>query len=125
MWILLLFATLMAAFGGWMLLWPLRFAAAVQRFSEQSWFHRFEVASRMALALLFSGLAYWQPEQWLFALRALILWLGTLFLILVGPAKHRQMASRIAAWGPAFRWLGLVVLLVAAALISYAVNDMF
>lgn len=120
MWILLLFATLMAAFGCWMLLWPLRFAAAVQRFSEQPWFHRFEVGSRLVLALLFSGLAYEQPEHWLFWLLALLLWLATLFLIWLGPDKHRQIAQQMAAWGPAFRWLGLAALLVVAALLSYA-----
>lgn len=124
MWILLLFASLMAGFGLWMLCWPQRFAAAVQRFSEQSWFHRFEVGSRLVLALLFTGLAYEQPEHWLFWLLALVLWLATLFLIWLGPAKHRQMASRIAVWGLAFRWLGSLALLVAAALIHYALNAM-
>lgn len=125
MWILLLFASLMAGFGLWMLCWPLRFAAAVQRFSEQSWFHRFELASRLALALLFSGLAYVQPEQWLFKLLALVLWLACGFLIWVGPARHRQIAQLIALWGPAFRWLGLVALLVAATLLAYAFHASF
>lgn len=56
--LLILFGLGMFTFGGVMLFKPMAFANGILEFSKKSWFHSFEITSRLIVGLLF----IWQSK---------------------------------------------------------------
>ncbi len=115
--LLAVFGISMFALGSVMLLRPLKFAQGVSAFSEKSWFHVFEVASRFILGLIFFGQATFSSFPLLHLLLGATLGFTSIFLVIIGPAKHRQFAKQTSNLGNWFRPIGLFAIVIASLLI--------
>ncbi|OHU85334.1 MULTISPECIES: hypothetical protein [Pseudoalteromonas] len=115
--ILALFGLGMFALGGIMLVKPIAFANGISEFSSKSWFHNFEIASRLIVGLLFIWQSKYSAYPVLFLVLgiilcfvSIILCFVSIFLVLVGSKQHKRFAiltSKIGVW---FRPLGVFAL---------------
>ncbi len=119
--LLTLFGIGMLGIGLFAVVRPQQFAHGIVQFSEQAWFHYFEIGSRFILGVLFLALSQTTPYTTLFYVLGGILCGVAVFLILIGPSRHKRFARLTAEIGESFRVLGLVAIICGAALVYVGV----
>jgi len=115
--IISLFGLGMLGFGFFMMLKPLAFAAGIERFSQKSWFHIFEISSRAIVGLLFIYFADQAPYPKTVFIIGVILCFVSVFLLVLGEERHRRFAKITVAIGKHFRYLGVIAIVCGVALI--------
>jgi predicted lysophospholipase L1 biosynthesis ABC-type transport system permease subunit len=107
----------MLALGSIMFVNPIAFAKGISAFSSKSWFHTFEIVSRLAVGLLLIWQSTHSSYPVLFLVLGLILCFVSIFLVVLGPNKHKRFArltSRIGIW---FRPVGIFAVSMGGVLI--------
>jgi hypothetical protein len=117
MYLLLIFGIGMVGFGGVMVAKPLRFSSGIEQFSKWPWFHVFETISRAIFGILFLLVAGSTPYPAFVTFLGGILCFVSVFLIIIGPIRHKRIAVLASTIGENFRALGLVAILCGAGLI--------
>ena len=107
----------MLGFGYLMIAKPLQFSRGIVQFSEKRWFHAFEIASRGILGILFLILASKTSYPTVVAFIGGVLCFVSVFLIVIGPSRHRKFALLTSGLGKNFRFLGLVAVGCGFALV--------
>jgi sulfite exporter TauE/SafE len=102
----------MISFGLFMIIRPQQFADGVSHFSEQTWFHAFEISSRLTAGAVFIALAFFNDFSSLLFFFGLLFCFVGLFLIWMGPSKHRKFAIIASKIGRHFRPLGYIAVLI-------------
>lgn len=117
MYILLIFGIGMIGIGCFMVGKPMQFSIGIVQFSEKPWFHMLEIVSRgifgALLLLVADSTAYSTFVAYLGGLLCFV----CLFLIMIGPTRHRQIALLTSGIGKNFRSLGLVAVASGTGLI--------
>lgn len=112
----------MCCLGVIMVIRPRSFAHGVRAFSRKSWFHQFEITSRLVLgatALLIAEDS--QYPRLLFGLGGLLCFVS-LLLILIGSRRHIQFAQLSAKIGMGFRPIGIVAIACGATLCYFSLR---
>ena len=107
----------MLGFGCFMVCKPLQFSKGIARFSEKPWFHIFEILSRALLGILFLLVADSTPYPTFITILGTVLCFVSVFLIIIGPIRHKRFALLTSNIGKNFRAIGLVALACGAGLI--------
>lgn len=104
-----------------MLFNPGGFSRGLLSFAEKSWFHIFEIVTRITLgAVLIAFAASSSFPGLLFGLGCLFVLAG-LILIVIGSRRHREFAVQSAGFGWLFRPAGVAGILFGSFLL-YTVN---
>ncbi len=114
---LTIFGIGMFSLGSIMLFKPLAFANGIKSFSEKTWFHKFEISSRLILGIIFLLFANNTPYPVFLYILGGILCFVSIFLTIIGYKKHRQFALLTSKIGLYFRPIGLVSQVLGAILI--------
>lgn len=117
------FGLLMLIFSLMMLFRPFAFAQGIINFSEQPYFHPFEIISRLSAGGIF--VAYASDTQFPLVIKVigLVLLLVGAGLALTPPRLHKKFAVQSAnSCKNSFRFIGLVSVVLAVALIYAAVG---
>lgn len=117
MYLLLIFGIGMVGFGCFMVGKPLQFSRGIVQFSEKPWFHIFEIVSRGIFGILFLSVAGSTAYPSFVTFFGGLLCFVSLFLIIIGPTRHKRFALLTSGIGKNFRVLGLVALACGAGLI--------
>ena len=104
---------------------PVQFSDAVLNFSKKSWFHTFEISSRLLLGVAFIALAFQHSLSPVLLAMGLLLCFAGVFLICIGPTRHRSFAGRVSKLGKKFRLLGLIAVSCGVAITCTGVQDVF
>ncbi|WP_339725467.1 hypothetical protein [uncultured Paraglaciecola sp.] len=115
--LLVIFGTAMLGFGCYMVAKPLQFSKGIARFSEKKWFHAFEIITRLAIGVVFLICADKTSDATLVSLLGGILCFVSLFLIVIGPSRHRRFALLTSGIGKNFRILGLFAIVGGLGLV--------
>ncbi len=107
----------MVGLGCFMVGRPVAFSKGIVHFSEQPWFHTFEIVSRGLFGGLFLCAASSTAYPTFVAGLGGVLCFVSLFLILIGPTRHKRFALLTSRIGKHFRALGLVALACGVGLI--------
>ena len=107
----------MLIFGLMMFVKPHQFSEGIVSFSEQTWFHPFEILSRLTLGLLFLFLADTSPYSMLFNIIGGVLCFVAVLLLVMGAKRHKAFARKSATIGRNFRPIGVVAIVVSCGLI--------
>jgi len=112
-----LFGAGMLGFGLFMFLKPERFACQLMVFSQKSWFHGFEIATRFVIGLMFLLVA--NLGRWYLIVEFLgwLLCFVSLFLVLIGEHRHRRFAQLTVKLGKGFRYVGIFAIFLGTILI--------
>ncbi len=106
----------MLGFGCYMVAKPLEFSKGIVKFSEKAWFHPFEIASRFLIGLVFLMFADESSYPAVVTLLGGVLCFVSVFLIIIGPGRHRRFALLASRIGKSFRLLGLLAIVFGAGL---------
>jgi len=122
MYAIIVIGILTIALSSIMLLRPRAWSEGLISFAAKSWFHIFEIVSRLALGAAFFlfGSATKFPTVML-VLGGIATFAG-LFLIVIGSRRHREFAVRSAGFGWLFRPAGVAGILFGSFLIYAAVG---
>lgn len=104
-----------------MLFNPKGFSRGLAAFTEKSWFHMFEIVTRIVLGavlIVFGGSSSY--PNFLFGLGCLFTFAG-LILIAMGSKRHREFAAKSASIGWLFQPAGIAGILFGSFLIYAAV----
>ena len=107
----------MLGFGCFMANRPLQYSKGIAQFSAKPWYQSFEITSRLivgTMLLAFSEKTHY-PNIVAF-LGGALCFVG-IFLILIGPVRHKRFALLTSRIGKNFRFLGLVAMLCGAGLV--------
>ena len=115
--IIVLFGLGMFALGAIMFLKPMAFSNSIATFSHKTWFHHFEIVSRLLIGVLFLLFAKQTSYPTVITVLGIILCFVSVFLVLIGEQRHKRFALRTARIGKHFRPLGLIAILCGASLI--------
>jgi len=107
----------MLGFGCYMVAKPLQFSRGIARFSEKKYFHQFEIISRLVLGVVFLMFADKTSYPAVVSLLGGVLCFVSLFLIVIGPSRHRRFALLTSGIGKNFRILGLLAIVCGAGLV--------
>ncbi len=107
----------MLGFGCFMVAKPRQFSKGIVQFSEKPWFHIFEIVSRGTFGVFFLLVAGSSAYPTLIAILGGVLCFVSLFLIIIGPARHKRFALLTSSIGKNFRALGFIALACGAGLI--------
>ena len=100
-----------------MLFNPKGFSRGLAAFAEKSWFHIFEIVTRIALgAVLIAFAASSSYPNLLFGLGCLFVFAGVI-LIVMGSRRHREFAAKSAGFGWLFRPAGVAGILFGSFLL--------
>lgn len=117
------FGLLMLLFSLMMLFRPHTFAQGIINFSEQPYFHPFEIISRLIAGGIFIAYALDTQFPLLFKIIGSVLLLVGAGLALTPPALHKKFAVQSAnSCKNYFRFIGVVSVVLAIALIYAAVG---
>lgn len=86
------FGALMMAFSLWMIIKPESWAEAIVRFSEKSYFHPFEIVSRIIFGVFFLRFAEQTLYPGLMTIIGYVLIAVAVGLAFTPPSRHRQFA---------------------------------
>lgn len=114
--ILALFGLGMIVFGGIMLIKPMAFSNGIAKFSSKSWFHSFEIASRLIVGLLLIWQSKYSTHSLLLLVLGIVICCASIFLVVVGSTEHKRFAiltSKIGVW---FRPIGVFAILSGSVL---------
>ncbi len=92
MWLLIIFGLLMVLLSLQMMRNPGEFSAAIIKFSNQSYFHVFEILSRLIFGLIF---IYYAPSTSAVMINTVLGYLmlfTSILLVFLGAQKHRKFA---------------------------------
>lgn len=120
--LLILFGLVMFVFGAIMFTKPLRFSSGIALFCEKPWFHTFEVVSRFLVGAIFLLLSANSDRPNLFVFIGVLLCFVSIFLIIIGPSRHKAFALRTSKFGKWFRPLGLVAMLCGSGLLYLSIT---
>jgi len=120
--LLIIFGLGMCIFGAMMFARPMRFSSGIELFCEKPWFHTFEVVSRFLVGALFLLLSANSGHPNLFVFIGVLLCFVTVFLIVIGPSRHKAFALRASKIGKWFRPLGLVAMLCGSGLVYVSIS---
>ena len=115
----------MFIFGLFMTVSPVQFSDAVLNFSKKSWFHTFEISSRLLLGVAFIALAFQHSLSPVLLAVGLLLCFAGVFLIFIGPTRHRNFARKVSKLGKKFRLLGFIAVSCGAAITYAGVQNVF
>jgi hypothetical protein len=115
--LLVIFGIGLLGFGCYMVVKPLQFSRGIVWFSEKKWFHTFEIISRLVFGVIFLMLADKTSYPSVVSLLGGVLCFVSLFLIIIGPSRHRRFALLTSGIGKQFRFFGLLVILCGLGLI--------
>jgi uncharacterized protein YjeT (DUF2065 family) len=119
------FGLLMLFFSLVMLFRPYAFAQGIINFSEQPYFHPFEIISRLIAGGVFVAYASDTQFPLLFKVIGLVLVLVGVGLALTPPRLHKKFAVQSAhRCRNYFSWIGLVSVVLALALIYAALGHL-
>lgn len=96
---------------------PVRFATNIEQFSKKSWFHLFEILSRMTIGTLLLVLANGTHAPNLYYSMGFLFCFVSIFLILIGKERHIKFAVLTSSFGKHFRLVGLLAFPLGLALI--------
>lgn len=117
------FGLLMLLFSLMMLFRPHAFAQGIINFSEQPYFHPFEIISRLIAGGIFVSYATETQFPLLFKIIGSVLLLVGVGLVLTPPALHKKFAVQSAnSCKNYFRFIGVMSVVLALALIYAAVG---
>lgn len=119
------FGVLMLLLSLMMLFRPHAFAQGIINFSQQPWFHPFEIISRLIAGGIFVAYAAETQFPLLFKVIGLVLLLVAAGLALTPPGLHKKFAVQSAnSCRSYFRLIGLVSVVLAVALIYAAAGHL-
>jgi hypothetical protein len=108
MWLIMLFGVLMMILSLLMIINPQAFSRGIVSFSKQSYFHAFEVLSRLFFGIAF---VYYAPLSLAPTLNATLGYLMifvVILILIIGADKHRKFALWSAKkFCPIFRFAGV------------------
>ena len=107
----------MLGFGCFMVCKPLQFSRGITQFSEKQWFHTFEIMSRAIFGVLFLLGAGSTAYPAFVAFLGGVLCFVSVFLIIIGPVRHKRFALLTSGIGKNFRAVGLIAIACGASLI--------
>ncbi|MCW8878318.1 MAG: hypothetical protein OQJ89_11960 [Kangiellaceae bacterium] len=106
-----IFGSLMMFFSLIMIANPTYWGEVIVRFSLKSWFHWFEVVSRLTFAVLFFLAAQYSPFPNLILTMSYLLFFVSAFLLIMAPKRHKAFAVWSAkSFNKWFRPLGVLSL---------------
>ena len=117
MYLLLILGIGMFVFGCLMVARPLQFSRGIYQFSEWRWFHRFEIVSRAIFGILCLALADQTSYPIFLKIVGVVLCFVSVFLIIIGPNRHKRFALLTSNIGKNFRALGLVAIVCGSGLV--------
>jgi hypothetical protein len=121
MYVIIVIGCLTIALSSIMLLNPKAWSEGLLSFAKKSWFHIFEIATRLALGAGFFVFGSTTKFPFvMFVLGGLATFAG-LLLIVIGSRKHREFAVRSAGFDWLFRPAGVTGILFGSFLIYAAV----
>lgn len=110
----------MIGFGCLMAVKPIQFSHGIVRFSEQPWFHTFEIISRLIAGLVFLLLADETAYPKIVLFIGGILCFTGMFLFLIGAERHKRFARLTSDIGQNFRPIGFVAILCGLGIVHLA-----
>lgn len=126
MYLIAAFALLMLFFSLMMLFRPYVFAQGIINFSEQPYFHPFEILSRLIAGGIFIAYAAETQYPELFKIIGLVLLLVGVGLALTPPRLHKKFAVQSALrCKNYFRFIGLFSVVLSFALLYAAIGQLF
>jgi uncharacterized protein YjeT (DUF2065 family) len=114
--LLTIFGIGMMAFGLLMAIRPLQFSDGVLSFSNKSWYHTFEILSRLIPGIAFISAALLSDFSVLLLSVGLLFCFASVFLVWMGPSRHRKFATMLSRLGKHFRMLGYFAILFGAGI---------
>lgn len=101
---------------------PNSWVDGIVKFSQKSWFHPFEILSRLAFGLIFIFFAHQTLYPKFMSVIGYVLVAVSVGLLLTKPSKHKEFAVWSAEkFKNYFRWLGFISLAFGAFLIYAAI----
>lgn len=94
---------------------PDQFAKFILIFISKSWFHTFEIWSRLVLGIVFIAFAALRDSLLLLVI-GLLCCFAAVFLIRMGPHKHRDFGVLLSKLGGKLRILGYVAIVLGGAI---------
>lgn len=113
----------MIAFGCFMVGKPLQFCKGITQFSEKPWFHTFEIVSRAIVGILFLVVAGSTAYPVFITFVGGVLCFVSVFLIIIGPIRHKRFALLVSGIGKKFRALGLIGIACGVGFIYLALTQ--
>jgi uncharacterized membrane protein YjdF len=106
--LLTIFGFGMFVLGSVMAFKPVAFSNGIASFSQKSWFHAFEITSRIIFGILLILFAEQSSfANLLYFLGGILCFVGV-FLLLIGSKRHKRFALLTSRIGEKFRPIGVV-----------------